>query len=251
MWRAAIVHIQGERQAMEVGDRVRRYGLAIGLAAGVVTWLQALIAGSAASSHLAETLALQRALIAYRDGTGGPLIDPQIDRLVPMFIVTYVTAGIALLVTLGFSWYAGRVASLVSGRTEDGTRAGQVVAWASWLCWCGAALLAIALFRADGTLSWLAATAAKLTFTPESTPITGMYVTSPDGVFLALQLGAFLVQAGVGLAVAVYCGGVAGRVGSAQRSPGVFHRWSVSRLRSRLQAALGATRARLLRSREK
>src|SRR5262249_32602269 len=168
-----------------------------------------------------------------------------------MFLVTYLTGGLALLAMLGFSWYAGHVVTLAGGRSEDGARAGRMAAWVSWLCWCGASLLAIVLLRMDGTLSWLAATAAKLTFTPASVTITGMYVTSPDGVFLTLQVGAFLLQAGVGLAIALYCGGIAGMVGATQRGSGAVQMGRMSRLRSRVRAASGATRARVLRSRKK
>src|SRR5262249_13149664 len=177
---------------MEDGNEVRHYGWIIGALAGVIALLQVLISGSAASSYVSETLALQRAFIVYRDGTGGPLIDPQIERLVPMFVVTYCSVGLTLLLLLGFSWYAGRIVASAKGRSSDGARAGRLAAWVSWLLWCTASLLAIVFFRADSTLSWLVASAFKLAFTPRSAPITGMYVTSPDGVFLTVQVGAFL-----------------------------------------------------------
>jgi hypothetical protein len=182
------------------------------------------------------------------------LIDPQIERLVPMFLITYLTAGVVLLAILGFRWYAGHVVALASGRPEEGTRAGRRCAGVGWLCWCGASLLAVVLLRADGTLSWLAATGAKLIFTPARAPITGMYVTTPDGAFLMLQVSAFLLQAGVGLAIALYCGGIAGEVGATRhrrRDSDLVRYGTMSGVRSRVRAALGATRAHVLRSRGK
>lgn len=204
---------------------VRDVGLTVGLAAGAVSLLPALIAASAAASHQADALALQRALVTLRDNLGGPWIDPAVSALVPMFIVTYVAAFLGLVATLGFCWYAGYVAGETTGSLDAATLVGRRVARWAWLFWFAATLLAVVLLHLDGSLSWVAATAAKLLFTPSSRPIQGMSVAEPDAAFVLMQLAALLLQAAFGLLLGLYLGGIAGQAGAERRTPFILAEW--------------------------
>lgn len=205
--------------ATDAQTLARGYGLTVGLAAGAVSLLPALIAASAAASHLPDTLALQRALITLRDNLGGPWIDPAISRLVPMFIVSYAAAFFGLVATLGLCWYAGYVVGETTGNLDAAALAGRRVAWMGWLFWFVATLIAVLLLRLDGTFSWVVATAAKLQFTPSSQPIQGMSVAAPDAAFVLIQVAALLVQAAFGLLLALCLGGVAGQTGAERHTP--------------------------------
>jgi hypothetical protein len=190
-----------------------QYAGALGYAAGAVALLQALVAASIASAHQPDVLALQRGLLEYRDNSGGPWVDPQIANLIPMVVAYYVTAAISLAATLGLAWYAGRLTVLLGGALRPAV-AGRRIAWISWLCWAVATLLAVLVLRADATFSWAAATTVKLEATPAAQPVSGLYISAPDGAFLGIQALALLIQLGAGLLVGIYLGGIAAESGA-------------------------------------
>lgn len=190
-----------------------QYARALGYAAGAAAVLQALVAASIAAAHQPDVLALQRGLLQYRDNSGGPWVDPQLTNLIPMVVAYYVTAAVSLAATLGFAWYAGRLAVLLGGSLRPAA-AGRRVAWISWLCWVVATLLAVLVLRTDATFAWATATAVKLQATPAAQPVSGLYVSAPDGAFLLVQALALLIQLGAGLLLGVYLGGLAAESGA-------------------------------------
>ncbi len=105
----------------------RNYTRVLGLTAGMFSLLHVLIAGSAAVSARPAIITLQRSLIDYAQG-GGVSIDQLSDPLLRLFVVTYLSALISMLITLGFCWYAGRVAKENTGEARAAGRAGATVA---------------------------------------------------------------------------------------------------------------------------
>ncbi len=188
----------------------------LGYAAGAVSLLQCFIVASSALAHQADVVALQRGLLAYRNNNGGPWLDPQLARIAPVVVTTYLTAAIGLLVTLGLAWYAGYLTASLGGNALLAVDAGRRVAWISWCFWAVATTFSVVVLRADGTLSWAAATGVKLAATPAKQPVTGLYVWAPDFAFVALQLVSLFLQLGLGLAVGLYLGALAGEQGGAR-----------------------------------
>lgn len=210
----------GQVSATADGRAIARdVSLTVGLAAGAVSMLPALISASAAASHQADVLALQRALVTLRDSLGGPWIDPAVDALIPMFIVGYLAPFLGLVATLGLCWYAGYVVQKAMGNLDAATRAGRRVAWLSWLVWFAATMLSVIVLHLDSSLAWVVATAAKLLFTPSTEAIQGMSVAVPDVAFLLIQVVVVLVQVVFGLLLGVYLGGIAAQAGAERGSP--------------------------------
>lgn len=191
---------------------------AVGVAVGAGALLPVVISASAAASHRPDALSLQHALITIRDGLGGPWIDPAIQRLIPAFLVAYLAAALSWVATLGFCWYAGYLAAAL-GAARSASKAGHRVALLSWLVWAVAMLFAVLVLRDDGTLSWVAATFAKLQFTPATQPITGMSVAAPDAAFVLVQLAVLALHLAAGLALGLYFGGLAAESGAASGVP--------------------------------
>jgi hypothetical protein len=194
------------------------YATTVGVAAGAGALLPAIIAASAAASHRPDALSLQRALVTIRDGLGGPWIDPAIQRLIPAFLIAYAAAALSWVATLAFCWYAGYLAAAL-GAPRSAPKAGRRVALLSWTVWAVAMLFAVLVLRDDGTLSWVAATLAKLRFTPTGQPITGMSVAAPDAAFVLVQLAVLLLHLAAGLALGLYFGGLAAESGAASGVP--------------------------------
>jgi hypothetical protein len=189
----------------------------LGCTAGAVALLQAFVVASSALAHQADIEALQRGLLAYRDNSGGPWLDPQLVHVVPLIVATYLTAAISLAVTTALAWYAGRMAAGLGGR-EVAATAGRRVAWISWLFWAVATVFAVGVLHADGTLSWAVATGVKLKATPGSQPVLGLFVSSPDVAFVAIQLATLLLQLGLALAGGIHLGALAGERGGERGS---------------------------------
>ncbi len=189
----------------------------LGCTAGAVALLQAFVVASSALAHQADIVALQRGLLAYRDKSGGPWLDPQLGHVLPLIVATYLTAAISLVVTAALAWYAGRMAAGLGGR-EVAATAGRRVAWISGLFWAVASVFAVVVLHADGTFSWAVATGVKLKVTPSSQPVIGLFVSSPDVAFVAIQLATLLLQLGLGFAVGIYVGTLAGERGGERGS---------------------------------
>lgn len=189
------------------------YVRALGLAAGLFSLLQALIAASSAQAAQASVLAYQRSLITDFHG-GGVNIAPLIGPLLKLFAITYITNLLALAATLGLAWYAGRTVALLRGNIAGGAGAGTTVTAISSAIWIAATLLAALLFHADGTIAWLIAT---LALAPGGAQ-TGVLVTAPGPAFTAIQAVALLAQALLGIGTALALGALAGRRGAERRA---------------------------------
>jgi hypothetical protein len=190
----------------------------LGYTAGAVALLQAFVVASSALAHQADIVALQRGLLAYRDNSGGPWLDPQLGRVLPLLVATYLTAAISLAVTVALAWRAGRLAASLGGDLRVAATAGRRVAGISWLFWAIATVFAVVALHADGTFSWAVATAVKLGATPGAQPVTGLFASSPDVAFVAAQFVALSLQLGLGLAAGLYAGALAGERGG-ERGP--------------------------------
>jgi|GEM_PF-1929361 type IV secretory pathway TrbD component len=192
----------------------RNYTRVLGLTAGMFSLLHVLIAGSAAVSARPAIITLQRSLIDYAQG-GGVSIDQLSDPLLRLFVVTYLSALISMLITLGFCWYAGRVAKENTGEARAAGRAGATVALISGVVWFIVGIPAILFIHADGTVSWLVATVGVILAAPKAPPLSAVYMTSPGGQFLLIQFAALLLQLIPCLLIVLGLGWVAGRIGGA------------------------------------
>lgn len=194
------------------GD-VKGYIWAVRLAAGMFTLLQVLITTSAAASAFPAILSMQRSLLNYSEG-GGVSIDQLGDPLFRLFLVTYGSALVCLIITLGFAWYAGRVVMQNTGAPEGASRAGLSVALTSGLVWLIIGIPLTLITHADGTIAWIVATVGVIRATPSGPPTTSVYVTSPGLPYVLIELVALLLQLALYLVVALPGGATAGRIGA-------------------------------------
>jgi hypothetical protein len=190
----------------------RGYILILGLAAAMFSLLELLIISSAAIAARPAIITMQRSLVNYSQG-GGVSIDQLADPLLGLFLLTYVSALICLLITLGFCWYAGRVAVENTGNSSAATRAGVFIAFTSGLVWILIGIPAILISQADGTVAWLVATVGVILVTPSGPPISSVYVTAPGGLYLVIQLAALLLQIGIFFCFALSAGAIVARIG--------------------------------------
>lgn len=185
------------------------YVRVLGLAAGMFSLLQALVAASSAQAAQSSVLAYQRSLVTDLGG-GGVNIEPLLGPLLKLFAITYVTNLLALAATLGFAWYAGRTVALLRRDDAGGAGAGTTVAAISSAVWLAVMLLAALAFHADGTIAWLVATLALAGRGAQN----GVLVTAPGPAFTAIQAVALLVQALIGIGPTLALGALAGRRGA-------------------------------------
>ncbi len=184
----------------------------VGAAGAIFSLLAVFVMAAAAKENETGIVAAQRSLVDLAQGGGAnPL--PRLAQLVPVFVATYLAALLTCLVSLGFSWYAGRLAAIVTGRRESGAVAGFWVALVSGSVWAAVAVLVILALRADGTASWLLATLL-YSLTAPSSHLSGAINTQATPVYVGMQLALFLLQALVGGAAALGLGALAGRLGS-------------------------------------
>jgi hypothetical protein len=184
----------------------------LGLTAAMFSLLGVLVVGSTAVAARPAIISMQRSLVNYSQN-GGVSIDHLGDPLLTLFLLTYGSALICLLITLGFCWYAGRIAKQSGG--EPG-RAGTTVVFMSGLVWFIIGIPAVLLTHADGTISWLVATAGVILLSPTSPPLSAVYLTSPGGLYFLIQLGALLLQFIVFFFFALSCGTLVARIGSSK-----------------------------------
>src|SRR5262249_13414715 len=119
-----------------------------------------------------------------------------------------------LIITLGFAWYAGRVARENSGGSAGAARAGTSVALTTGLVWLFIGIPVVLITHADGTIAWLVATSGVILATPSGPPATPVYVTSPGLPYLLIELVALLLQLALFLTFALPIGAIAGRIGA-------------------------------------
>jgi len=172
-----------------------------------------LITCSAAASAYPAVLTMQRSLVNYSE-QGGVSIDQLGDPLLRLFLVTYVSALVCVIITLGFAWYAGRVVRENSGGTAGAARAGMSVALTTGLVWLFIGIPLVLITHADGTIAWLVATSGVILATQSGPPATSVYVTSPGLPYLLIQLVALLVQVGLMLTFVLPAAAIAGRIGA-------------------------------------
>ena len=190
---------------------IRGYIWVLAMAAAMFSLLDLLIIGSAAEATRPAIITMQRSLVDYSEG-GGVSIDQLADPLVGLFLLTYVSALICFLITLGFCWYAARVAMENTGDLSVATRASLSITLTSGLVWI-IGIPAILLTQADGTVSWLIATVGVILATPSGPPISSVYVTAPGGLYLFIQLAALLLQIGIFFGFALSGAAILARIG--------------------------------------
>jgi hypothetical protein len=191
----------------------RRLGQTLGIASGLLALTQVVVVSSGATFNEAAVLTMQHALADLSEG-GGALLTPAFNLLLRFWVVAYGVAFCSFLMTLGLCWYAGRVSAQVTRQRSVGATAGYWAMLVGGLVWIAGSVLAALVLHADSTISWLLATIAYTLVTPQSAPVVGIYVTHPSTLFQALQLVILLFQQVIGLAVALGCGALLGRIGA-------------------------------------
>ncbi len=186
--------------------------LALGLTAALFAMLQVFVTASAARANQSGILAMQHSLVDLSRG-GGAVIEPRFVQLIPLWVATYASAAFTFLITLAICWYAGRLTAALGRDRAAQAAAGRTVALVSSGIWLIATLLAAGIAHADGSFAWLLATAAAIFAAPPGQSITGVFVTQPSGIFLALQLSILFIQSLLGALLAIGLGMFAGRLG--------------------------------------
>jgi hypothetical protein len=189
----------------------RYVGRLVGLAGAVFSLLAVFVMAAAARENQTAILAMQQSLV----NGGDPLL--LIGGLLPVFVATYASALLTCLISLGLAWYAGRVTAAQT-RHGGGSTAGLWVMLVSGAVWLVAALLAIIVFAADGTISWLLATVLYALVAPASN-VSGAISSHPAPAYLGMQLVLFLVQAVAGAGAALGLGALAGGLGALSVAP--------------------------------
>jgi hypothetical protein len=161
----------------------------LGFLSGLFALMQLLISASAVKANALTIAGLQQALAS---GAGGLNL---LQDLVPVLVVTYLSAAIAGAVMMGFAWYAGRLTALAIGRREYGAAAGFWVALWSGTIWLALSVVVTLLTRADGTIS-------------------GIFTSTPDGSRLGAQLILLLLQNSFAALCGLGLGALAGAVGA-------------------------------------
>lgn len=167
----------------------RHYGRVLGLLSGLFALLQLMISASAAKSNALTIQGLQHSLAV---GSGGLNL---LQDLVPVMVITYLSAALSGAVMVGFAWYAGRLTALTIGRREFGAAAGFWVALWSGTIWLLLSIVVTLLTHADGTLS-------------------GIITSSPSGSNLGAELILLLLQNSFAALVGLGLGSLAGAAGS-------------------------------------
>jgi hypothetical protein len=172
----------------------RHYGRLLGLLSGLFALLQVLISVSSVKSNALTVAGLQSAVNSTVNGTP---TDPLnlLGDLVPVLVITYLSAAVAGAIMMGFAWYAGRLTALTIGRREFGGIAGF---WTA--LWFGGAWLALAagatsVAHADGTIS-------------------GLFFSTPGPSQLGTELILLLLQNGFAALCGLGLGALAGFIGA-------------------------------------
>ena len=168
-------------------------GWNLGILSGVFAALQVLISAATARANIATIESMRWSLSRLETGGGNPF--PLLGSLASVVLVTYAAIIITGAISLGLSWYAGRLTAFVLGRHEGGAGAGFRVALLSGAIWIVFSIMISLLLHSDGT-------------------ITGIIASTPDGSGLAGQLAGLLTQEIILAAIGLGLGAWAGHLGA-------------------------------------
>jgi len=191
----------------------RRYARLLGATAGLFALLATLVNASIALSVQSPVVALQRSLAGISQGSGVS-IDAFAGPVTGALVLAVLIGLIALMIVLGFCWYAGRIAGALAGDPRAGGGAGRRVALVSGLVWITGSLVAVIAFHADASISWLLATLGVILASPDGATISGYAVNAAAGSFLAVQVVLLLALQGMSIVIALGLGALAGRAGA-------------------------------------
>ncbi len=172
-------------------------GWNLGILSGVFAALQVLISAATARANIATIESMRWSLARLSTGGGNPL--PLLGSLAGVVVVTYAAMIVTGAISLGLSWYAGRLTAYVRGRREGGAGAGFRVALLSGSIWIVFSIIISLLLHADGT-------------------ITGVIASTSDGSGLAGQLAGLLIQEIILAAIGLGLGAWAGHLGAGSAS---------------------------------
>ena len=192
----------------------RFYGRQLGIAAAALSLIAALVSISAASNNWQEIITVQRALIDLAN-QGDALLIPPLLALAPMLFVTYLVEVLTFLATLALCHYAGRVAAGFHRDADMGSVAGAWVVLVGGGVWLTITAFFTLFTQLDGTFAWFFATIADVLLSSSSSAVH-VYVSNPDGGFIALHLLILLIQNGLGMGFAVGVGSLIGRRGASR-----------------------------------
>jgi hypothetical protein len=191
----------------------RRYARLLGVTAGLFALLATLVNATVALSVQAPVVALQRSLAGISAGSGVS-IDAFAGSITGALALAALIGLAALVIVLGFCWYAGRVAGGLVGDPRAGGGAGRRVALVSGLVWLAGSLVAVLAFHADASVSWLLATLGVILASPDGASLSGYAVNAAGGAFLAVQVVILLALQGMAILIALGLGALAGRAGA-------------------------------------
>lgn len=203
---------QESRESME--SMACRYARLLGVTAGLFVLLATLVNANVALSAQAPVVALQRSLAGISAGSGVS-IDAFAGSITGALALAVLIGLAALVIVLGFCWYAGRIAGALVGDARAGGGAGRRVALVSGLVWLAGSLVAVLAFHADASISWLLATLGVILASPDGATLSGYAVNAAGGAFLAVQLVILLALQGIAVLIALGLGALAGRAGAA------------------------------------
>lgn len=169
------------------------FGWNLGIVSGVFAALQVLVSASSARANIYSIESMRWALSRLQTGGGNPL--PLIGSLMPVMLMAYASIIVTGAISLGLSWYAGRLTAYVRGRRSGGAGAGFRVALLSGLIWIGFSVIVSLLMHGDGT-------------------ITGVLASTHDGSSLGPQLIGLLFQEILFAAIGLGLGAWAGYIGA-------------------------------------
>ena len=219
---------QESGESME--STARGYARLLGMTAGLFALLATLVNATVALSVQSPVVALQRSLAGISAGSGVS-IDAFAGSITGALALAMLIGLVALVIMLGFCWYAGRIAGALVGDPRAGGGAGRRVALVSGLVWLAGSLVAVLAFHADASISWLLATLGVILASPDGATLSGYAVNAAGGVFLAVQLVILLILQGIAILIALGLGALAGRAGAAgavdtaRHIPAAAHAW--------------------------
>lgn len=191
----------------------RGYARLLGGTAGLFALLATLVNATLALSVQAPVVALQRSLAGISAGSGVS-IDAFAGSITGALVLAVLIGLAALVIVLGFCWYAGRIAGALVSDPHAGGGAGRRVALVSGLVWVAGSLVAVLAFHADASISWLLATLGVILASPDGASLSGYAVNAAAGSFLAVQVVILLALQGIAILIALGLGALAGRAGA-------------------------------------
>jgi hypothetical protein len=181
-------------EAAQEAATARRYGRLFGSLSGLFAALQVMVSASAAKENASTIAGLEHAASGLASGIPISPFNLLAD-LVPVLLITYLSAAVAGMIMLGFAWFAGRTTAMALGRHAAGGTTGLWVALWSGAIWLTVSLVVTLVVHADGTLS-------------------GIFTSSPGTSMLGAEVILLLIQNGLAALIGVGLGALAGYIGA-------------------------------------